>query len=51
MNKLISDNRRITITDVANDVGILLGLCQAIFTNILGMKCAAAKLVPKFAKF
>ena len=27
------------------------GSCQAIFTDILGMKCAAAKIVPKLLNF
>ena len=29
------DNRRITIREVADDVGISFGSCQAIFTNII----------------
>ena len=42
---MILDNRRITIREVANDVGISFGSCQAIFTNVLGVKLAAAKIV------
>ena len=38
---LILDNRWITIREVADDVGISFGSCQAIFTNILGLKRAA----------
>ena len=38
VKKMILDNRRIT-------------LYQAIFTDVLGMKRSAAKIVPKFAKF
>ena len=48
IKKMISDNRRITISEVADDVGISFGSCQAIFANILGMKHAAAKIVSKF---
>ena len=45
------DNRRITFRDVAYDVGILSGSCQAIFKNVLDMKRVAAKIVPKFLNF
>ena len=45
---MILDNRRITIRVVA--VGISFGLCQAIFTNILGMKRAAAKIAKFWTK-
>ena len=51
VKKMISDNRGISIRDVADDVGILFGSCQAIFTNILGMKRSAAKIVPKLLNF
>ena len=45
--KMIFDNSRITIREVADDVGISFGSCQAIFTGVLGMNPAAAKVVPK----
>ena len=45
--KIILDNRRITIREIADDVGILFSSCQAIFTDVLGMKRAVAKIVPK----
>ena len=48
---MILDNRRITIRDVADDVGILFGSCQAIFKDVIGMKCTAAKIVPKLLNF
>ena len=48
---MILDNRRITIREVADDVGILFGSCQAIFMDVLGMKCAAAKIVSKLLNF
>ena len=46
VKKLILDNRRIIIREVADDVGISFGSCQVIFTDVLGMKHAAAKIVP-----
>lgn len=51
VKKMILDNRRITIREVADDVGISFGSCQAIFTDVLGMKRAAAKIVPKLLNF
>ena len=48
---MILDNRRIIIRDVANDVGISCGSCQAISTDILGMKRAAGKIVSKLLNF
>ena len=45
------DNHRITIREIADDVGISFGLCQAIFTNVLSIKSAAAKIVPKLLNF
>ena len=45
------DNPRITIRDVADDVGISFSSCQAIYTDILGMKRAAAKIVLKLLNF
>ena len=51
VKKIILDTRRITIREVADDVGISFGSCQAIFTNVLGMKRAAAKIVPKLQNF
>ena len=47
MKKMILDYRRITITEVVDDVGLSSGSCQAIFTNVLGIKRAAAKIIPK----
>ena len=48
---MILDNRRITIREVADDVGISFCSCQAIFTNVLGIKRAAAKYVTKLLNF
>ena len=51
MKKMIMENRRITIREVADEVGISFGSCQAIFTDVLGMKRVAAKFVPKLLNF
>ena len=51
MKKIILDNRRNTIREVADDVGISFGSCWAIYTNVLGMKRAAAKIVQKLLNF
>ena len=51
VKKMILDNRRITIREVADNVGISFGSFQRIFTDILGMKRAAAKMVPKLLNF
>ena len=47
MKKMILDNRQITIREVADDVDT----CQAIFTDVLGMKHEAAKIFPKLQHF
>ena len=51
VNDDVRPDRRITITEVADDDGISFGLCQAIFTDILGMKFAAVQIVPKLPNF
>ena len=51
VKKMFFDNGRITIREVADDVSISLGLCQAIFTDILGMKRTAAIFVAKLLNF
>ena len=49
---MILDNcRRITIKELAGDVGISFGSSQAIFTNVLNIKRAAAKIVSKLLNF
>ena len=48
---MILHNRRITIREVAYDVGISFVSCQAIFTKVLVMKPAAAKIVTKLLNF
>ena len=51
VKKMILDNRRLTIREVADDLGISFGSKQTIFTDVLGMKLAAAKIVPKLQHF
>ena len=51
IKKMILDNRRITIREVADDDDISFGSCQAIFTDVLSMKHATAKIVPKLLNF
>ena len=51
VNKMRFDNLRFTIREVVDDVGLSFGSCQAIFTDVLGMKHAAAKIVSKLLKF
>ena len=42
VKKIILDNRRITIREIADDVAISFDLCQAIFTDVLVRKRSAA---------
>ena len=51
VKKIILDNHRITIRDVADDVDISFGSCQAIFIVVLGIKRAAANSVRKLRSF
>ena len=51
MKPIILDYRRITIREVADDVSISFGSCQAIFTEILSIILAAAKVVSKLLNF
>ena len=47
VKKIVMENRQITIREVAENVGISIGSCHAMFSNILGLKRVAAKFVPK----
>ena len=51
VKKIILDNCRVTIKEIASDVGISFGSCHAILTDVLGMKFVAAKIVPKLLNF
>ena len=48
---MIFNNHRITIKDVSDNVGISYGSRQAIFSNVLCMKRASVKIVPKLLNF
>ena len=50
VKKIVMENRRITIREVA-DVGISVGSCHAIFSDVLGMKRVTVKFVPKLLNF
>jgi DNA-binding Lrp family transcriptional regulator len=39
---MVMNDRRITIREVADEVGISIGSCRNIFSNVLGMKRVAA---------
>lgn len=46
------DNHRITVGKVANDIGISIGSnSMRFFFDVLGMKCAITKFVPKLLNF
>ena len=51
VKKIVIENHRITIREVAEYVGISIGSCHAIFSDILGLKRVAAKFVPKLLNF
>ena len=51
MNKIILDNRRITIREVADNVNISFSSCQAFFMDVLGMKHVVPKIVQKLLNF
>ena len=51
VKKIVMENRRITIREIAKDVDISVGSCHAIFSDILGLKRVAAKFVPKMLNF
>ena len=51
VKEMVMNDRRFTIREVADDVGISIGSCHEIFSNTLGMKRVAAKCVPKLLNF
>ncbi|CAB3260001.1 unnamed protein product [Arctia plantaginis] len=51
VKEMVMNDRRITIREVADDVGISVGSCHEIFSDVLGMKRVAAKFVPKLLNF
>ena len=51
VKNIVLENRRITIREVGENVGILSGSCYSVFSNVLRMKRVAAKLVLKLLNF
>ena len=51
VKKIIFNNGRITTRVTADDVAISFGLRQAIFMDVVGMKYAAANIVPELLHF
>ena len=51
VTKKCSNNLRIPIREVADDVSRSFGVCQIIFTYVLSIKRAAAQVVPKLQDF
>ncbi|KAK9872873.1 hypothetical protein WA026_020227 [Henosepilachna vigintioctopunctata] len=51
VKKMVFENLRITFRKVAEDIGISIGSCHAIFSDVLGMQRVATKFVPKVLKF
>jgi len=48
---IVLSNCRITLRKVADEVNISYGSCEAIFTDILGLKRVAAKFILKLLNF
>lgn len=51
MEKMVRNDRRTIIRAVADEVGISIGTCHNILSNILGMKQVAEKFIPKLPNF
>lgn len=51
IRNLVLENRRITIREVAEEVEISYGSCEAIMVDNLGLRRVAAKMVPKLLSF
>ena len=46
VRKIIRDNKRLTVQEIADDCGMSMGSCDAILTNDLYLKRVCAKFVP-----
>ena len=51
VKEIVLKNRRITIREVAEDVGISVGSCHDILSDVLGIRRVSAKFVPKLLNF
>ena len=47
LRDLINTNRRLTIREIAEELGVSYGTCQTIITEDLGMRRISAKFVPR----
>jgi hypothetical protein len=47
VKSIIHANHRLTVQEVAEEVGIFIGLCLTILTEDLGMHWVSAKFVPR----
>jgi hypothetical protein len=45
VNAVIHGNRRLMFREIADELNLLFGACQAILTQDLGMRCMLTKLV------
>ena len=51
VKEIVLKNRRITIREVAEDVGISVGSCHDILSDVLGMRRVSAKFISKLLNF
>lgn len=47
VKKIVSENRRVTVREIASELGISIGSAYSILHDILGMRWVTARLVPK----
>ena len=47
VGKIIRNNRRLMVRDIADDCGIYVGSCDTILTDDVHMKHVCAKFVPR----
>jgi len=51
VKKIVMENRRMTIREVAENVGISVGLCRAIFFRNFGNEACGCVIRSKIAEF
>jgi AraC-like DNA-binding protein len=51
VEKMVMNDRRIPIREIADEVGISIRSFHNIFSNVLGMKRVAVKFIPKLLNF
>ena len=47
VRRVVRNNRRLTVREIADDCGISMGSCDAVLTDDLLMKCVWAKFMPR----